>query len=195
MVITMGITELILISIGLAMDAFAVSVCKGLKMRKLNYKQGCIIAGFFGVFQALMPLIGWAVGINFARYIDGIDHWVAFVLLTFIGIKMILESLKGEEKEGEDFDMLDIRELIILSLATSIDALAVGITLALMPDIHIVTSVLIIGVITFGISFVGVVIGNKFGAKYQSKAEIVGGVILVLIGVKIVLEQYGYINF
>ena len=193
----MGIAELILLSVGLAMDAFAVSICKGLNMTKINYKHAGIIALFFGVFQAVMPLIGFGLGTRFAKYIESIDHWVAFGLLVFIGGQMILEAVKGEEEEDADEggDKLDIKQLFILAIATSIDALAVGITFALLDGVSIWFSVAIIGTITFIISFVGVIIGNRFGNKYEKKAELAGGIILVLIGIKILLEHLGMINF
>lgn len=193
----MGIAELILLSVGLAMDAFAVSICKGLNMTKINYKHAGIIALFFGVFQAVMPLIGFGLGTRFAKYIESVDHWVAFGLLVFIGGQMILEAVKGEEEEDADEggDKLDIKQLFILAIATSIDALAVGITFALLDGVSIWFSVAIIGTITFIISFVGVIIGNRFGNKYEKKAELAGGIILVLIGLKILLEHLGMINF
>ncbi len=193
----MGIAELILLSVGLAMDAFAVSICKGLNMTKINYKYAGIIALFFGVFQAVMPLIGYGLGTRFAKYIESVDHWVAFGLLVFIGGQMILEAVKGEEEEDADEggDKLDIKQLFILAIATSIDALAVGITFALLDGVSIWFSVAIIGTITFIISFIGVIIGNRFGNKYEKKAELAGGIILVLIGLKILLEHLGMINF
>ncbi|MBQ3101040.1 MAG: manganese efflux pump [Clostridia bacterium] len=193
----MGIIELVLISVGLAMDAFAVAVCKGLNMRRINYKHAVIIAAFFGGFQALMPFLGWLIGTRFASYIDKYDHYVAFALLAFIGVKMIIDAVKGEEEceECKDSDKLDIKELLVLAVATSIDALAVGVTFALLPELNVGWSVAIIGVITFLISALGVVIGNRFGSKYQQKAELAGGIILILIGVKFLLEGFGVINF
>ena len=192
----MGIVELVLISVGLAMDAFAVAVCKGLNMRKINYKYAVIIAAFFGGFQALMPFIGWLIGTRFASYIDKYDHYVAFALLAFIGVKMIIDAVKGEEEcESCGEGRLDIKELLVLSVATSIDALAVGVTFALLPELNVGWSVAIIGVITFLISALGVVIGNRFGSKYQQKAELAGGIILILIGAKFLLEGFGLINF
>ncbi len=191
----MGITELLLVAVGLSMDAFAVAVCKGLNMSKINYKRGLLIALFFGVFQALMPMIGWLLGVQFEEYIVSVDHWVAFVLLGFIGGKMIAEAF---EKEKEDCcpDKFSIGELFVLAIATSIDALAVGITFALIPpEIGISGSVALIGMITFALSFVGVIIGNKFGAKYKKRAELAGGIILCLMGVKILLEHLDIINF
>lgn len=193
----MGFAELFLIGVGLSMDAFAVSVCKGLNMReKINYKHAFIIALFFGGFQALMPAIGYFLGRNFEKYITAFDHWIAFGLLAFIGIKMMIDAVKEWrcEDKAEDSDRLDIKELFMLAVATSIDALAVGITFAFL-QVSIGAAVSIIGVTTFVLSIVGVVIGNKFGSKYKSKAELAGGIILVLIGLKILLEHLGIINF
>ncbi len=188
----MGFAELFLIAVGLSMDAFAVAVCKGLKMQKLNYGQTALIALFFGGFQALMPLIGWILGKQFESYIVSVDHWIAFVLLAFIGAKMIYESFK---KETEDEDKpFDIRELFMLAVATSIDALAVGITFAFLHT-NIFSSIAVIGATTFVLSAVGVFIGHKFGARYKDKAEFAGGCILILIGVKILLEHLGVISF
>lgn len=186
--------ELLLIGAGLAMDAFAVSICKGLAMRKVNKKQAVIIGLFFGGFQALMPFIGWLLGSQFESYITSIDHWVAFILLGFIGGKMIFEAVKPEEDvEIDQMDPpLDIKELFLLAVATSIDALAVGITFAFL-DYPVVEAVSIIGVITFIISVGGVYVGNFFGNKYKSKAEFAGGLILVLIGLRILLSHLGFI--
>ncbi|MGN0569153.1 MAG: manganese efflux pump MntP family protein [Candidatus Fimenecus sp.] len=183
----MGIGELIIISLGLSMDAFAVAVCKGLNMRKIDYGQTALIAFFFGGFQALMPFIGWLLGKQFESYIISIDHWIAFALLGFIGGKMIYEAFKDEDALA-GVEKLDLKELTVLAIATSIDALAVGITFAfLKADIKI--SVLLIGTITFLLSGAGVFIGHKFGEKYKNKAELAGGVILVLIGLKILVEH------
>lgn len=192
----MSFVELFLIAVGLAMDAFAVSICKGLQMKKINYGHGAVIALFFGVFQGVMPLLGWFLGSSFGSYITRADHWVAFVLLAFIGGKMIYEALHGDDEEemSEGGDTLDIKELLILSVATSIDALAVGITFALLPDTNIWVSITAIAVVTFVLSLVGVVIGNRFGTKYKNKAELFGGVILVLIGLKILLEHLGILS-
>lgn len=187
----MGVLELSFMGIGLAMDAFAVSVCKGLAMRKVNKKQCFVIALFFGGFQAIMPLIGWLLGNQFAEKISSIDHWVAFVLLLYIGGKMIIESIreKDETVEVEQMDPpLDIKELFILAIATSIDALAVGITFSFL-SVNIVQAVSIIGIVTFILSGIGVFAGNIFGNKYKSKAEFAGGLILVLLGIKILLEH------
>ena len=192
----MGFLEFLFIGIGLSMDAFATSVCKGLNMKnKINYAHSAVIALFFGGFQALMPLIGYFLGVNFEKYITRFDHWIAFLLLGFIGGKMIFEALKDNDEEDEsESDKLDIKELFILAVATSIDALAVGITFAFLR-VNICTGVLIIGVTTFMLSLIGVFIGNKFGSKYKNKAELAGGIILVLIGTKILLEHLGIINF
>lgn len=194
----MGFIELLLIGVGLSMDAFAVSVCKGLNMRKINYKHAFIIAAFFGGFQALMPFLGWALGSQFEQYIESVDHWIAFILLAFIGGKMVMEAIKGGDDEDDDEkevcpDKLDIKELFMLAVATSIDALAVGVTFAFL-NVNIVFSITTIGITTFVISIAGVVIGNLFGAKYKSKAEITGGIILVLIGLKILLEGVGILK-
>ena len=175
--------ELLLMGVGLAMDAFAVSVCKGLGMKKLNKKQAVVIGLYFGGFQALMPLVGWILGIQFQKYITSIDHWIAFILLGFIGGKMILEAVK----EWKD-QPLDHRNMFVLAVATSIDALAAGITFAFL-DTPILEAITIIGITTMVISIVGVVIGNYFGGKYKHKAELVGGIILVLLGVRILIQH------
>ncbi len=178
------------------MDAFAVSVCKGLKMQKLNLKQTTVISLFFGGFQAIMPFIGWLLGVGFRKYIESFDHWVAFILLLFIGGKMAYESLFG--KEDDDDGRFDIKELFIMAIATSIDALAVGIAFA-MDNINTVLQILlcstIIGITTFLLSALGVFIGHKFGSAYKNKAELAGGIILMLIGLKILLEHLGVLAF
>lgn len=193
----MGIfIELLLMGIGLAMDAFAVSICKGLAMRRVNRKQAVVIGLFFGGFQALMPFIGWVLGSQFERYITSIDHWIAFVLLGFIGGKMVVEALNPEEEKVEIDRMdppLNLKEMLILSIATSIDALAVGITFAFLKY-PIVESITIIGTVTFVISVGGVYVGNFFGNKYKKKAEFAGGVILVLLGLRILLSHLGIIG-
>lgn len=188
--------EFLLIGIGLSMDAFAVSICKGLAMRKVNKKQALVIGLFFGGFQALMPFIGWALGMQFQSYITNIDHWIAFVLLVFIGGKMIVEAVKPEEEEAVEVmdPPLDIKQMFLLAIATSIDALAVGVTFAFL-DYPIVEAISIIGVTTFAISVGGVYVGNFFGSRYKNKAELAGGLILVLLGVKILLEHLGVISF
>lgn len=182
--------------IGLAMDAFAVSICKGLTMRKVNKKQALVIGLFFGGFQALMPFIGWALGTGFEHYITSIDHWIAFGLLCIIGVKMIYEAMHPEdEDEGTEMDPpLNIKEMFSLAIATSIDALAVGISFAFLAY-PIGEAVAVIGVTTFIISIMGVYIGNFFGTRFKKKAEIIGGIILCLIGLKILLEHLGLLPF
>lgn len=189
----MGITELILIAIGLAMDAFAVSVCKGLATQKLRPKHFIICGAWFGGFQTLMPIAGYFLGSAFDRYITSIDHWIAFILLSVIGISMIREAL-NEDNDNEN-DSFAIKTMFLLALATSIDALAVGITFAFMIDniSYLVFAVSAIGVITFILSSLGLKIGNVFGLKYKSKAELAGGVILILIGIKLLFEGIGLI--
>ena len=188
----MGIVELLLIAVGLSMDAFAVSICKGLGMKKVNLKVAFVLALFFGGFQALMPLIGWALGSQFLWLISPIDHWIAFVLLAVIGGKMLWEALHDEEGEddGKPADKIDLGEFFILAVATSIDALAVGISFAALA-VGIVPSILIIGVVTFCFTIAGVFVGNFFGSRYEKPASIVGGVVLILIGLKILLEHLG----
>ena len=206
----MGFVELFLIGVGLSMDAFAVSICKGLSMKKIDYRYALVIAAFFGGFQALMPLIGWALGSQFERFITPIDHWIAFVLLAFIGGKMLLDAIRGGEAEaeaegsaaGEAADgsesggrsKIDYKELLMLAVATSIDALAVGITFAFL-GVNIWVAIAVIGVTTFVISFFGVVVGNQFGSRFEKPATIVGGVVLILIGLKVLLEHLGIISF
>ena len=192
----MTFIEILLIGVGLSMDAFAVALSKGLSMRKLNMKAGILIAVFFGFFQAFMPFVGWLVCRNFEKYITRVDHWIVFVLLGFIGIKMIVDAIKEskkEEKEEKD-GQIRIGELFLLAIATSIDALAVGISFAFL-NINIWSSITIIGITTLILSFIGVLIGCKFGARFQTKAQIAGGIILILVGVKILLEHLGVIHF
>ncbi len=187
----MSFVELLLTAVALSMDAFAVSTCKGLSLRRMDWKRAGIIGLFFGGFQAAMPLLGWLLGKQFERLITSVDHWIVFALLAFIGGKMIFDALKGGEEDGCPVeDKLDIKELVGLSFATSIDALAVGISFAFL-QVEILPSVACIGVTTFLISVAGVAIGQKFGAKYQDRATLVGGVVLVLIGLKILLEHLG----
>lgn len=186
----MGLTALILLAIGLSMDAFAVAICKGLRMQEINRRQTLIIALFFGGFQAIMPLIGWLLGSQFEQYIVGVDHWIAFGLLTFIGGKMIWEAFKGEEEEELEEKGFELKELLMLAIATSIDALAVGITFAFLK-ITIWMPILLIGMTTFVFAIIGVMIGNRFGERYKNKAELAGGIILIFIGLKILLEHLG----
>lgn len=189
----MGFFELVLIAVGLAMDAFAVSLCKGLSMNNLRLKNAAVIALFFGGFQAIMPLLGWLLGTQFESYITSFDHWIAFGLLVLIGGKMIYEVFKKDSDADNNIDALNIKELFVLAIATSIDALAVGITFAFLQT-SIVSAVSLIGVITFGLSFAGVFIGHKFGAKFMSKAEFAGGAVLILIGTRILLEHLGVLG-
>lgn len=188
----MGILEIVLLGIGLAMDAFAVSICKGLSMKKMNWKNAMIIAFYFGVFQAIMPAIGYFLGTTFESFVTTIDHWLAFILLSIIGGNMIKESFDNEEEKKND--RVDFKTMIVLALATSIDALAVGITFAFF-DVNLILAISIIGVITFFVSLLGVKVGNRFGDKYQNKAELMGGIILVLLGIKILLEHLNIIQF
>ena len=183
----MSIIEIALIGVGLAMDAFAVSICKGLAMRRMNYKKAIIIAAFFGVVQALMPALGYVLGTTFANKIAAIDHWIAFILLALIGANMIKEALSSDDDECQD-DSLRLGDLIMLSIATSIDALAVGITFAFF-NVSLLRSVSMIGIITFIICVIGVKVGNVFGEKYKSKAELAGGLILIVMGAKILIDH------
>lgn len=191
------VIELFLLGVGLSMDAFAVSVCKGLGMRKLNKKQALIIGLYFGGFQALMPFVGWLLGSQFQKYITSIDHWIAFILLGFIGGKMMIEAVR-EWNEEEVVDVMDApidhKNMLVLAVATSIDALTVGITFAFLGT-PIVEAITIIGITTMVISVAGVVVGNFFGSRYKSKAEFIGGLILVLLGLKILLEHLGILVF
>lgn len=201
----MGLIELFILAVGLSMDAFAVSVCKGLCLRKVSFKECSKVGLYFGLFQGGMPLIGFILGVQFKDYITSIDHWIAFILLSFIGINMIRESMEkdtecevaelaetavGEEEVNE----LGFKSMIILAIATSIDALAVGITFAFL-QVDIIPAVSFIGIVTFVLSSIGVKIGNVFGTKYKSKAEFAGGAILILMGIKILFEHLGIFPF
>lgn len=183
----MSLCSLFLLAVGLSMDAFAVAVCKGLATPKITLKKACVVGLWFGAFQALMPTLGYLVGYRFQEKISAIDHWIAFVLLVFIGANMIRESFSKEE-EGANAS-LAFKEMLLLAIATSIDALAVGVTFAFLPDIPIIPAVSFIGVITFLLSALGMKVGNVFGTKYKSRAELVGGIILILIGSKILIEH------
>ena len=187
----MGLIELFLIAVGLSMDAFEVSVCKGLAMPKCTFKKAAIVGLWFGGFQALMPAIGYVLGAQFQEAIASIDHWIAFVLLALIGGNMIHEALDNDEEEADA--SLDVKTMFLLAVATSIDALAIGITFAFLK-VNIIPAVCFIGIVTFIISFAGVKIGNVFGARYKNKAEIVGGIILILLGLKILLEHLGFLE-
>ncbi len=188
--VRMELITVLLLAVGLAMDAFAVSICKGLAVRKVTIRIMVIVGLWFGVFQGVMPVIGYVAGSAFYDLISEYDHWIAFILLFLIGANMIREALSDED-EGVD-DNLGFRTMLLLAIATSIDALAVGISLAMTGD-GIVEPALIIGVVTMIISMFGVWIGSRFGDRYGKKAELVGGVILILIGLRIVLEHTGFI--
>ena len=190
-----GFVELLFLAVGLSMDACAVSICQGLSMKRLNLRHAVVIALFFGGFQALMPLVGWALGAQFSDYVASFGHWVAFGLLLFIGGKMLVDAFRGgEEAACEDEESkLEIGQLFMLAIATSIDALAVGISFAFL-QVDIVPAVLTIGVATFLLSLGGVVVGNKFGARYEKPATIAGGIVLILIGCKILLEHLGFLG-
>lgn len=192
----MGFIEILLVAIGLSMDAFAVSVCKGLTMRQVNYVHALVIALFFGVFQAGMPLVGWALGSSFASYVEPVDHWVTFGLLTVVGAKMIWDACHEDDapESGSAKAKLDLKELVMLAITTSIDALAVGVSFAFMK-VNIVVTVFVIGITTFALSFVGVIVGNHFGARFRKPATIFGGVVLIALGVKTLLEHLGIIAF
>ena len=190
----MGLAELFILAVGLSMDAFAVSICKGLCMRKVTVKKAGIVGLSFGAFQAGMPLLGYALGVQFQDRITALDHWIAFVLLGLIGTNMIREALsKGEEDcvcPTDEKEELGAKNMLLLAVATSIDALAVGVTFAFLK-VQIIPAVSFIGIITFSLSAAGVKIGNVFGVRYKSKAELAGGIILILMGTKILLEHLG----
>ena len=187
----MSFVEIFLIGVGLSMDAFAVSICKGLSVKKLGIKHAALAGIYFGGFQFLMPVIGYLLGSSFQSLIESFDHWVAFILLALIGGNMIKESFEKEEKLDDDFGF---KTMLLMAVATSIDALAVGISFAFL-SVRIVPAAALIGVTTFILSGIGIYIGHAFGTKYKSKAELAGGVILVLIGLKILLEHLGVISF
>ncbi len=194
----MSLMGIFLIAVGLSMDAFAVAISKGITMKKLRMKSALKIACFFGFFQMLMPLIGWLVGVKFNNYVVKIDHWIAFILLTSIGGKMVYEAYKNKDDcavdvTSDEEDTLMNKELFILAIGTSIDALAVGVSFAFL-QVEIVKSVIMIGVTTFIISFIGVVMGRKLGCLFQKKAEIFGGIILIFIGAKILFDHTGFIS-
>ena len=187
----MSLLSLFLIVVGLSMDAFAVSVCKGLAMPKITFKKAAVVGLWFGGFQALMPFLGYILGSQLSNSIEAFDHWIAFILLALIGASMIKEALSKEEEEAND--SLDIKTMFLLALATSIDALAVGVTFAFLKQ-DILPAVTFIGVVTFLLSMTGVKVGNIFGTKYKSKAELAGGIILILMGLKILLEHLGILG-
>lgn len=225
----MGLLELFILAVGLSMDAFAVSICKGLALPKINLKSAGIVGLWFGAFQALMPLIGYLLGVNFREYIVSVDHWIAFILLALIGGNMIKEALSDDNEEESEIrnlkrggegtidgyslelssisptgqialsrqnnelkEILGFKTMLLLAIATSIDALAMGVTFAFL-NVNIIPAISFIGIVTFTFSAVGVKIGNVFGLKYKSKAEIVGGIILILLGCKILIEHLGII--
>ena len=185
----MGVIDIFLISIGLGMDSCAVSICKGLSMKKMDWKKALIIGAYFGGFQALMPLIGYGLGLGFENIIKHVDHWIAFGLLLIIGGNMIKEAFSNENNAQDD--SVNYKIMIVLAIATSIDALAIGITFAFFK-INIIASIILIGIVAFILSVIGVKIGNIFGNRYGKITEIIGGIILILIGVKILLEHLNF---
>ena len=197
----MSLIELFVIAVGLSMDAFAVAICKGLSLRKVSLKECTKVGLYFGGFQGGMPLIGFILGVQFKDYIVSIDHWIAFILLSFIGINMIRESREKDDEKGVvdlaevaagEENELGFKSMIMLSIATSIDALAVGVTFAFL-QVDIIPAVSFIGIVTFILSMIGVKVGNIFGVKYKSKAEFAGGLILIMMGIKILIEHLGFI--
>ena len=186
----MGFFELFLLAIALSMDAFAVSICKGLALPRVQLRSLLTVGAWFGGFQALMPLLGWLLGSQFADYISAFDHWIAFALLAAIGLNMIREALSREEDSDSLTPALGVRTMFLMAVATSIDALAVGVTFAFL-SVRILPAICLIGITTFLISGLGLKLGNLFGVRYKARAELAGGVILVLLGVKILLEHLG----
>ncbi|MCI8950604.1 MAG: manganese efflux pump [Lachnospiraceae bacterium] len=182
----MTMFELFVIAVGLSMDAFAVSVCKGLSLQKMTWKHACLAGLYFGGFQAAMPLLGYLLGVRFQESIVSIDHWAAFILLGIIGINMVREAIGGDEEEGDP--SFDVKSMLMLAVATSIDALAVGVTFAFLK-VKILPAVVFIGLTTFVLSMTGVKVGNVFGSRYKSKSELAGGLILIGMGIKILLEH------
>ena len=187
----MGFWELVVLAVGLSMEAFAVSICKGLALQRVSWKECCIAGAWFGGFQALMPLLGYLLGTQFERFVTSVDHWITFVLLGIIGGNMIREALSKDEDKLDG--SLAFKAMLLLAIATSIDALAVGITFAFLR-VDILTSVGLIGVTTFALSIVGVAVGHRFGARYEKPATVVGGIVLILIGLKILLEHLGFLG-
>ncbi|HOU10246.1 MAG TPA: manganese efflux pump MntP family protein [Clostridiales bacterium] len=190
----MGFAELMVLAVGLSMDAFAVAACRGLAMKKFDAKNALVTAFFFGGFQALMPLLGWLLGRQFEKYITGVDHWIAFALLGFIGGKMIFEFFKPESCPADGAEKINFKELTALAFATSIDALAAGITFAFL-DISVSRAVTLIGITTFLLSFIAAAAARKFGGRLGRKAELAGGAALILIGLKILLGDLGFLPF
>lgn len=191
----MLLIDLFLIGVGLSMDAFAVAICKGLGMHRVNWRHSFVIALFFGGFQALMPLIGYFLGSQFASSVEPVDHWIAFALLAFIGGKMLWDAFHEDDGEQvqQEADKLDLKELLMLAVATSIDALAVGISFAFL-EVNIWEAIVVIGLTTFALSLVGVCVGNRFGVRYEKPSTVVGGVVLILIGLKILVEHLGLLS-
>ena len=191
----MSTVDILRFGIGLSMVAFAVAICKGLGMRRINYRHTLVSGLFFGGFQALMPVFGCALGTQFESFITSFEHWIAFVLLLFIGGKLVWYTLHDDGKEEGEFanEQLDLKELLLMAVATSIDALAMGITFAFL-SVSIGKASGLIGCTTFVISALGVFIGNRFGAKYKDKASLTGGIILILIGCKVLLEHLGILG-
>ena len=190
----MGFGELFLLAVGLSMDAFAVSVCKGLSVKKAGLRESMICGSWFGGFQALMPLIGFFLGTLFAEAIEAFDHWVAFGLLAIIGINMLKEALSKDCDCDENNADMSVKTMFVMAVATSIDALAVGISLAMAGNVNIVVAVILIGLTTFLFSGAGVKIGALFGNRFEKKAQIAGGIILILLGIKILLEHIGVLS-
>ena len=188
----MGVIEIVLIGASLSMDAFAVSLCQGLKMPRIDYKEASLIAFFFGIFQAVMPVLGWALGQFFAAYVDKYDHYIAFVLLAYLGGKMIWDVFHPDGSEPDN--AIDLKSLFVMAFATSVDSLAVGVTFGMDPTVRILPAASIIGITTFAICICGVVVGNIFGSRWQSRAQFTGGLMLILVGAKRLLEGLGLIN-
>ncbi len=187
----MSVFEVLLLALGLSMDAFAVSVCKGLSVKKAGLRECAICGSWFGGFQAVMPVAGFFLGAAFLDKIQAVDHWVAFGLLAVVGINMLKEAMDQKAAPEEENGDLSAKEMLLLAVATSIDALAVGISLAMVGSVNIVTSAILIGAVTFGLSALGVKLGNHFGNRFQKKAQITGGIILILLGTKILMEHLG----
>lgn len=188
----MSLFTLFITAVGLSMDAFAVSICKGLAMKKLSWKKALVIGLWFGGFQALMPAVGYLLGTGFEKYVTAIDHWIAFVLLVLIGANMIKDAKTGDDNCADD--SIAVKTMFLLAVATSIDALAVGVTYAFLR-VQIVPAVSFIGIVTFLLTLLGVKLGNVFGLKYKSKAELAGGIILIVMGAKILLEHLGFLGW
>lgn len=184
----MGISYLFILAVSLSMDAFAVAICKGLAIGKIRVRQAALVGLYFGAFQALMPTAGYLLGISFREYIESFDHWIAFGLLAFLGIRMVIEALRGCDDDDEVSSSLGVREMMLLAVATSIDALAAGISLSVL-NANITIAASFIGIITFTLSFLGVYVGGVFGEKFKKPAEIVGGVTLFILGLKVLIEH------